>query len=609
MGVNRRSPALAQVLRQGFAAQQSGHWALAESLYREVLSAAPEDPDAWQLLGSAARRRGDAAEAERCFRRSLAAHEAQPHVWNNLANLLWALGRRDEAEPCLHRALALHPDYADAHYNLARMQHARADPRAQASLSRAWSCVSEPTAGMLQLQAAIWSDAGRLGDALGLLEQALLAAPTRSALHHNRAVLLHRLGRHDESRQAHQQALALGQDDADAHYNFGNTLQALGEFEDAVQAYGRAIARDATHALALFDLARLRWRLGHAEPDRELRKAHESQALSATPAALAAHLRWRAGDYLEAARWFREAHARAPDDAAHLDGLARSLVRSGDLQEGLRLHRQAIEQAPGAAQFHLHLAASLLMAGDAPAALPHAERATQLTPTDQGAWALLGLCWRVLGDARETWLVDEARFVQSVELAAPADTSRDTYFDELATAIGALHQDHRAPVDQTLRHGTQTLGRLFEQPLPVLQALGPALAGAIDTYIEHLPSDLGHPFLSRRGRAWRFTGSWSSRLGDQGHHIDHVHPEGWISGVLYLRVPAACRANDSREGWLRFGQPDLDLSRLGLSHLARRHVEPRVGRLVLFPSMMWHGTVPFTSSEARLTIAFDLVPT
>jgi hypothetical protein len=41
---------------------------------------------------------------------------------------------------------------------------------------------------------------------------------------------------------------------------------------------------------------------------------------------------------------------------------------------------------------------------------------------------------------------------------------------------------------------------------------------------------------------------------------------------------------------------------------AEHFVKPKPGRLVLFPSYMWHGTVPFTTDEARMTIAFDAVP-
>ncbi|HYD23379.1 MAG TPA: putative 2OG-Fe(II) oxygenase [Croceibacterium sp.] len=36
-----------------------------------------------------------------------------------------------------------------------------------------------------------------------------------------------------------------------------------------------------------------------------------------------------------------------------------------------------------------------------------------------------------------------------------------------------------------------------------------------------------------------------------------------------------------------------------------RTIEPRPGRLVLFPSAMWHGTRPFPAGE-RLTVAFDV---
>jgi hypothetical protein len=37
-------------------------------------------------------------------------------------------------------------------------------------------------------------------------------------------------------------------------------------------------------------------------------------------------------------------------------------------------------------------------------------------------------------------------------------------------------------------------------------------------------------------------------------------------------------------------------------------VQPRPGRLVLFPSYLWHGTTPLECAEPRLTIAFDAVP-
>jgi len=41
---------------------------------------------------------------------------------------------------------------------------------------------------------------------------------------------------------------------------------------------------------------------------------------------------------------------------------------------------------------------------------------------------------------------------------------------------------------------------------------------------------------------------------------------------------------------------------------AEFYLRPQPGLLVLFPSYMWHGTVPFSGTQTRLTIAFDIVP-
>jgi hypothetical protein len=47
---------------------------------------------------------------------------------------------------------------------------------------------------------------------------------------------------------------------------------------------------------------------------------------------------------------------------------------------------------------------------------------------------------------------------------------------------------------------------------------------------------------------------------------------------------------------------------LPLKDAIRRAVQPVPGRLVLFPSYTWHGTIPLEASSARTTIAFDAIP-
>jgi hypothetical protein len=129
------------------------------------------------------------------------------------------------------------------------------------------------------------------------------------------------------------------------------------------------------------------------------------------------------------------------------------------------------------------------------------------------------------------------------------------------------------------------------------------IAEAMEQYIAKMRSDARHPFLGRRGKGFRTTGSWSSRLSDCGYHVNHVHPDGWISSCYYVSVPPAAENEETKQGWIKFGEPSFDI---GLG--PRRAVRPVPGRLVLFPSYMWHGTNPFHDSSPRLTIAFDAVP-
>jgi hypothetical protein len=86
--------------------------------------------------------------------------------------------------------------------------------------------------------------------------------------------------------------------------------------------------------------------------------------------------------------------------------------------------------------------------------------------------------------------------------------------------------------------------------------------------------------------------------------VNHVHPQGWISSALYVALPERTADDSEDAGWFTIGQPQ---DQLGLDLAPRTKIEPRPGHLVLFPSWMWHGTVPFAGGE-RLSVAFDVRP-
>ena len=577
-------------------------------------------------MGQLACDQGNLERAEEFLRRSLRAKPEQAHVWLRLGDVVEDQGRWADAELCYRCAHEMAPGVTEALYNRARML------RQLGQLEEACRCVSRALGTMprtpllevqlLQLRAHLEDDSGRLDLALATLDQAIQRAPQRSALHHNRGVLLQRLARPAEALAAHDQALQWGLDAADAHYNRGNSLQSLGRSADALAAYRTALVRQPQHALALYDTARLRWRQGDAAFAEELDAAAAAAPASPVAPGIKGRLLLRAGRYADAAAAYAQAAAADAAAAGYFDGLGQALSRLGRFDEALAAHRRAVELAPQQAATQISLAGSLLQAGQATQAAHAAEAAVRLDPLDQQAWASLGLAWRASGDPREAWLNDYHRHVQMFDIEAPDGWADAAGFNRaLAAVLEQLHTDAEAPIDQTLRHGSQTLGNIFDQDHPLVQQLKARIAHAVDSYVARvrtLPSDETHPFLGRIAPQWRFSDSWSSRLRSGGFHTNHVHSHGWISSCYYVALPPSITdaltdtiADDdagthAQAGWIRFGMPDIEVA--GWDLAPRRAERPRVGRLVLFPSFMWHGTVPFSDTHPRLTVAFDVMP-
>ena len=215
-------------------------------------------------------------------------------------------------------------------------------------------------------------------------------------------------------------------------------------------------------------------------------------------------------------------------------------------------------------------------------------------------WPYASLAWRLAGDPRSDWLERDG------ELAATADLGDVLPLDDLAALLRSLHAVSGEYLDQSVRGGSQTDGPLLSRIEPPIQALRSAIVAAVEDYRSKLPrsTPIIRCFASRGIVRVRFAGSWSVRLRGAGYHANHVHPQGWISSALYIALPDVEESADRQAGQLKLGEAPVDL---GLQLPATRLIEPKPGRLALFPSWMWHGTVPFPAGE-RLTVAFDVKP-
>jgi len=586
------------------ASQLLGQRRLAEA-EREIMAAftahGPSCGEALFLQGLVRAEQGQLSEAARLMERALPhlPPHALPHFVHGRA--LAMLGQTAAAMAALRRAVGLQPQMTEAWFALAGME------AQQGNFSGAESCyrrVLEAAPGLVE--ATVGLGAALLEQDRAAEAQVILAAALAQAAHpslaQNLAVAQNRLGQQQKALASIALAERLDpQRKLDALK--GEVLACLHRFDEALQALERALAaapQDAGLHKKYNDLLYMLGRDGDASFLSSYDRAAADEALQLAKAGFLLTARRDA----QAHQLFVHLLSRNPAMEAAVSGAATALNMMGRHDDAAALLDQALLRDPGSPGLLNGLAVTALHRNDPAKAAAMAQKAVSISPHYQHALANLGTAWRLMGDERDEALNGYDRLIRAFDLEPPQEFSSMADFNAaLAVELASLHPPLREFPDQSLRGGTQTRGALFGTTYPLVALLKRRLDQAVGEYVAGLQGDAAHPLLSRRGRGFVYSGSWSSRLADQGFHVNHIHPEGWISSCYYVSVPDVVQDAQAKQGWIKFGEPRFDVG-LGWRHA----LQPAAGRLVLFPSYTWHGTIAFHAPQPRLTIAFDVVP-
>jgi len=441
---------------------------------------------------------------------------------------------------------------------------------------------------------------GRGHDRLAVRRRAAGDFPDSGVAWHNLAAALGDLGSWIEAGQACQRAFAAGQDAPETWLVYSRALAGQNLLEAAGGALDEALRRRPGYIDALAQKSKLIWAITN-DADR-------------AAAVFPVHPRYLiyiadtyriAGQADRALTLLNEGARREPNDLNLQHALAGVALEQGKLELAATAAAAALNLAPSHPVSLEAWASACLASGRINEAFAASGRLVEVQPFSQTALALHATTARLAGALDYDRLYDYEQFVRTYDIAAPSGwNSVDAFMIDLAAALASLHTISGQPPEQSLRLGTQTPGDLRAFDLPALDGFFAAVDPLIRAHLTALGSGQD-PVRARNTGDYAMTGCWSIRLGAGGHHVDHIHPHGWLSSAFYVQVPPETDADDSREGWLQFGRP----SYRGLVGLEPAHFKrPVPGRLVLFPSYMWHGTIPFTSSDPRMSIAFDLTP-
>ena len=226
-----RELGLADAIAYAQALQKDDRLDAAEELYRRILAAAPDYPDAWHFRGVVAFQLGRLDEAETMIRRAVELAPAYSDAHNNLGNVLQHQKRSEEAVTCYERAIALQPDLADAYNNLGNA---------------------------LQQQK-------RHDDAVVFYEKAIALRPDMADAHLNLGKALEALDQMQQALTAYRQAVMLRPFHFDSYRRLGAALYGWGRIDEAADVYRKWLSLEPENPLARHLLAAC---TGEAVPTR-----------------------------------------------------------------------------------------------------------------------------------------------------------------------------------------------------------------------------------------------------------------------------------------------------------------------------------------------------
>ena len=574
---------------------RNGRFDEAEKSARAISKKFPHHNFSWKVLAAVLKQSGRLEEELLASKRAVELAPGDPEAHNNLGASLLDLGRLEEAEACFRSAIALEQDYAEAHYNLGVTLHERGLlQQAEASYGSAIALRHDYAEAYSNLGVTL-RRLRRLDEAEANCRIAVALRPDIAESHSNLGVTLQELGRLEEAEASYRNAIALGPEFAEVHSNLGVTLRQLGRLEEAEASCRNALALEHDHADAHFNLGVALHELGRLE---------------------------------ESVASYRNAISHRPDYAEAWSNLGVTLQALGRLDEADASCTRAIALKPGYGEAMLNRAQVQFDKGNFEAALRGFD---SCNTRDSRARALVSLY--ALGRIEDIYKRIEAQadtdreniWIAAISAFLAAREKKDTAHDFCKNPLDFIHFSNISahlenpalfiaelieelgnvrtswePFNKTTRKGFQSRINIFKNPAGKLGTLKSIIFNELDSYHSKF-RDIPCSFIQNWPAEKNIVG-WHVILKQFGYQDTHIHPNGWLSGVVYLKVTAP-RGMD--EGAIEFSLNGEHYSDIDSPKITW---QPELGDMVFFPSSLHHRTIPYTTDADRIIVSFDLVP-
>ena len=256
---------LHEALREAAKQHESGNLMVAESVYKAVLDAAPDQPDALQLLGVLRHQQKKTDEGIALMERACAVAPTSAEVFCNIGGVLLDAGRIAEAEDKLRHALQLDPAHPQARSNLIRLLNLNDRDDDAIIVCREGIAIAP---GAAIFHKVLGDQLLKMHDYVKAMEayrRSLELNPDDSASMNDLAICCRELGDPEEAEHWYRKAIALDPESMTIRFNFGAFLLSLGRTEEAREHLGLVLADKPDHWMTLTVLGLNLIRMGREE--------------------------------------------------------------------------------------------------------------------------------------------------------------------------------------------------------------------------------------------------------------------------------------------------------------------------------------------------------
>ena len=465
------------------------------------------------------------------------------------------------AEKLYKETLKTNPNHVDAYNNLGVILLRSGKPQ------KAKSCCEKA----IEINPNYESAHNNLGNALNLLgehqkakscyEKAIEINPNYESAHNNLGNILNVLEEYQKAKSCYKKAIEINPNHVDSHNNFGTVLQKLGEYQKAKSCYEKAIEINPNYASAHYNLGAVFKQLG------ELQKAKNcyEKAIQIQPNYAEAHN--NLGNIFRKLKEFQKAADYFVRSATALGNA--QFLECTYLSNGVENYNKLLNTFAEKDPTNLRIAAL-----------------AAYVSTKENIKNIYPFCKKPLDYFFSINLKDEFKF-------------SDQFSNRLLKISEKLVSNWQ--LKTIVKNGHQSTGNLLDNPVLEVAELKKKIEKQISIYRENYKNSDDY-YISRWPTKSRLNG-WYIKLKKQGQLKSHMHEEGWLSGVFYLKIPKPLKINEG----------SINLSLQGLDYpydksLPNFYYAPKPFDLILYPSSLFHYTVPFTSNDERHSIAFDVTP-